>query len=275
MPYGSRLVVTARTPDAQVTGALHLHDALPQGDVTVSLPGETLAGAGVLEVTVVLEDADVELPLATTPSGDLAVDIVRPTDDGLRLAYAADLRVYERLDALPRIRWASRAEVVPDATDRLAYLSSGQVPDDTVVLSTGQDAGEAVDPGDDASAAISVVEDGGDAMEIHVDAPGRRPRRRRGRPPGRLVRERRRPTRRPGRRRPCRRRGRGAERRPRGAARARPRGRGRGLALGGVAAAGLLVAAGGGLWRTRRRPVGEREAILGDGAGTPARPERG
>ena len=171
VPYGSRLVVTARTPDAEVTGALHLHDALPQGDVTVSLPGETLAGAGVLEVTVVLEAADVELPLATTPSGDLAVDIVRPTDDGLRLAYAADLRVYQRLDALPRIRWASRAEVVPDATDRLAYLSSGQVPDDTVVLSTGQDAGEAVDPGDDASAAITVVEDGGDAMEIHVDAP--------------------------------------------------------------------------------------------------------
>ena len=51
------------------------------------------------------------------------------------LAYAGDLRIYERTNALPRIHWAGRSVVVEDKDERLDRLASGSVPSDTVVLS--------------------------------------------------------------------------------------------------------------------------------------------
>ena len=75
--------------------------------------------------------------------------------------------VYENVTVLPRIRWAGRAEVVPDPTARVDRLATGEVPDDTVVLSDAPPADGSGDPAD-----LEVVRDGGDTIEVVVDAGG-------------------------------------------------------------------------------------------------------
>jgi hypothetical protein len=179
VPYGARLVATAHAGDHEVTGATHLRAWLAPGDVTVGLPAEALGGADDIEISVELQGAPgVALTPATTAGGDLAVDLVRPTDDGLRLAYANDLRIYERTAALPRVRWAAHSEVVSQPGDRLERLRSGHVPVDTVVLST-EDAnglersGRGDDSGDETAdeAVVTIVEDGTDTIRLRVDAP--------------------------------------------------------------------------------------------------------
>lgn len=202
VPYGSALVVTARAGDGEVVGRARLRDHLPAGDLTVPVPGDSLAGRDGVEVRLALEGAPgAELSLAATPDGRPGLDVVRPADDGLALAYADDLLVYERTRALPRIRWASAAEVVTDPEDRLRRLSSGDVDGATVVLSDGDDrspdgsdetegddtGGDETDLGDGGDAAgredadrrgadggdavVSVDEDGPDTVTARVDAP--------------------------------------------------------------------------------------------------------
>ena len=85
---------------------------------------------------------------------------------GCALAYIGSSVIYERMNALPRIRWASQSTVVPSQDQRVAMLSSGTVADDAVVLS---------DPGPAASgqpAAVQVVQDGTDSITTTVDAQG-------------------------------------------------------------------------------------------------------
>jgi hypothetical protein len=74
--------------------------------------------------------------------------------------------IYRRLDALPRIRWASAAVVETDQDARIRMLAAGSLPADTVVLST---------PGPEATGAPAVVrvgEDGLNAITASVAARG-------------------------------------------------------------------------------------------------------
>jgi hypothetical protein len=87
-------------------------------------------------------------------------------DDGLQLVYAGSSVIYQRMNALPRIRWASRAVVEPDQASRIAMLASGSVDANTVVLSN---AGKGPAAGN-ASAQIRVDNDGTDVITTHVDA---------------------------------------------------------------------------------------------------------
>jgi hypothetical protein len=91
---------------------------------------------------------------------------ITPADDGLRLDYAGSAVIYRRLDALPRIRWASQAVVLPDQSARIAALASGTLSPDQVVLNgpgplaAGQPAG------------VKIVTDGLDRITVTVDAAG-------------------------------------------------------------------------------------------------------
>ncbi|WP_213455028.1 YfhO family protein [Rhizomonospora bruguierae] len=88
-------------------------------------------------------------------------------EDGLRLVSTADGVVYERLHALPRLRWASQAVVEPDPARRLALLAAGTLQPDQVLLDAP--AGTAAAGG---TATITPITDGTDEMSARVDARG-------------------------------------------------------------------------------------------------------
>jgi hypothetical protein len=174
VPAGARVVVEAEGSGEAASGTLRVRGQVPAGDLTLAVPAEGLAG-DVLSVSVALEGADgAELPLATGTDGRVALDLVRPADDGLRLAFADELRIYERTGALPRVRWAGRSEVVTDRAESLARVTSGDLPADTVVLGAG--AGGAESDGDEggsgAAADVEIVSDGPDDLAIDVQAEG-------------------------------------------------------------------------------------------------------
>jgi hypothetical protein len=171
LPHDARLVTTAEVAGEEVEGTLPVPGHLGDHHISVAVPADDLVPAGDDEqdmtLTFEMAGADGRAPaLATTAYGTVAMDLIRPEDDGLRLAYAGDVRVYERLTALPRIRWAGRAEVETDRNERLRRLGEGEVPDDTVLLT---------DPGPQGSGADGEVEvtlDAPTAIDLQVTAEG-------------------------------------------------------------------------------------------------------
>jgi hypothetical protein len=100
-----------------------------------------------------------------------AVGVVRAADDGLRLSYVGSAAVYQRLTALPRIRWAGSAVVVPDPATRLGLLGSGSVRPDQVVLDRAGSLPGGGRPGG-GTAQLTVAEDGLAAVSVTVHASG-------------------------------------------------------------------------------------------------------
>ncbi|MCW2501030.1 MAG: Protein of unknown function, rane YfhO [Frankiales bacterium] len=76
----------------------------------------------------------VSAKVATVADGTAALGEVRPQADGLRLVLAAEAVVYQRLTALPRIRFATRAAYEPDPARGLDALATGKVAPDQVLL---------------------------------------------------------------------------------------------------------------------------------------------
>lgn len=130
------------------------------GPVLAAVP--ELAAADATTATITLVDR-VAMPVRGSGGVPEAV-LVRPVDDDLRIVDAGGATVYERLTALPRIRWASSSVVEPDELAAARLLSSGGAPE--VVLSA---------PGPQPSglpAAVDVLADGGDTIEVVVEADG-------------------------------------------------------------------------------------------------------
>ncbi len=98
--------------------------------------------------------------------GALALDAVAGQDDGLTLVHVQDSAIYQRLDAQPRIRWASQSTVVTDQSRRVSLLASGTVGADQVVLSADGPAASGK------SAQVTVNEDGNTTVSTTVDAQG-------------------------------------------------------------------------------------------------------
>ena len=166
-PPGGLEVSVASAGATVASGRTHLPTTVGAVDIGAAVPADDLSGPGDLQVTFSMVDSGGHaLVLATGPDGEPAVDPIRPGDDGLRLAYADDLRIYERTRALPRVRWAGRARVVPDRDDRLRVLAGGLVPDDTVVLSEPGPLGSG-EPG-----AVEVLLDAPTAIDLRVEAEG-------------------------------------------------------------------------------------------------------
>lgn len=165
LPYGATL--TARLDGAAAPGRAHLPTDVAPGELTIGLPAEGLAAPGGAPVRLSLDDSGGRsLALAAAADGGPVVDVIRPVDDGLRLVYADDLRIYERTRALDRIRWADRAVTVANEAVRLEQLASGRVPRGTVVLD------EAGPEGSGRPARIDVTEDTPSGIAATVEADG-------------------------------------------------------------------------------------------------------
>lgn len=98
--------------------------------------------------------------------GAPAISSVAGADDGLRLAYAGSSVIYERLNVLPRVRWASSTVVQPDQQARMQLLTSGSMPADQVVLDSPGPAA------DGKPATVRVDTDGSDEVSTTVTAQG-------------------------------------------------------------------------------------------------------
>jgi membrane protein YfhO len=146
------------------TGVVHLKSVRRQ-ELTIPVVERPPTGAGSVEVRLVLRARGGRLVLAAAGPGTPAASVVMAHDDGLRLVFSNGATIYQRLNALPRIRWAARATVIPDARKRIFALAQG-VPPDIVVLSG------AGPPGSERTARLRVLQDGDDEIRVSVDASG-------------------------------------------------------------------------------------------------------
>ncbi|ACU70992.1 hypothetical protein Caci_2073 [Catenulispora acidiphila DSM 44928] len=157
-------VVIRDASGRQVAAANRLTGARAGAPFQVAVAADTLPAGTALTATITLH---ADAPLTVDANHGLpAVDAITDADDGLRVAYVGSSVIYERLNALPRIRWASQSTVVPSQDQRVSMLSSGAVADNAVVLSA---------PGPAASgqpAAVRVQQDGTDTITTTVDAKG-------------------------------------------------------------------------------------------------------
>jgi hypothetical protein len=119
---------------------------------------------GPLTATITLRDGPA-LSIAGR-AGQPAISTVGTAGDGLRLVFDDSSVIYERVRALPRVRWASRATVEPSAELRLQRLAAGTVAPDEVLLDSAGPAASG------APADVRWEEDGFDDMEVAVDAAG-------------------------------------------------------------------------------------------------------
>ncbi|MEY9860143.1 hypothetical protein ABH935_005779 [Catenulispora sp. GAS73] len=148
----------------QIAQSSRLTGATAGSQFQVAVDADTVPAGTPLTATITLH---AQAPLTVDADGALpAVDSITDADDGLRLAYVGSTVVYERMNALPRIRWASQSTVTASADRRIAMLNAGSVPGDTVVLS---DPGPA---GSGQAAAVRVVRDGMDSVTADVTAQG-------------------------------------------------------------------------------------------------------
>ncbi len=166
---GLTLHVTVSNGTTTITSARFLGTGIPAGaPISVAFAGEDLPTTQPVRVTFSLTDAGGPLVLAAGRSGTgAACAPVRATHDGLKLAFAdAGSIVYQRLSALPRIRWASSATVISDPVQRLIAFERNAIPADQVVLDA---------PGPAAAgqpATVSITHDYGDQIAADVEAKG-------------------------------------------------------------------------------------------------------
>jgi hypothetical protein len=166
VPAQSRplLHVAVHTPTGVIEGERLLVGKLANGPQRVAVAGEGLSPGGRYPVDIWFTglQGDTHFHSAGTQAWCTAV---RPSDDGLRLVFAeAGATAYERLSALPRIRWASRSEVVENANERIRALKR-RIPDGTVLIED-TDAPAA----DGGRAEVSVLSDAPEKIAARVKA---------------------------------------------------------------------------------------------------------
>lgn len=163
---GMTFSLTVRDGTQTISSGLFVAGELAAGAV-VSLPvaGEGLPGVGQLTVTVSLHGATTPMSVSAV-SDVMACAPITPSQDGLKLVYAdPSAIVYQRLDAMPRIRWASAIDVITDPRQQMLALKQG-LASDTVVLS------QAGPQASGRSARIAVTTDNGGHIAARVDASG-------------------------------------------------------------------------------------------------------
>jgi hypothetical protein len=171
-PSGARagqpawLVATLRGPDGRVVGRgeRRLDDELTAPPGLLDLPLPELAVPHGSTVTLTLRAPGGQVALGAGANGRPVLGTVRAGDDRLRLRFTRHVVIYERATALPRFRWASAAEVVPDPGRRVELLAAGRLPADTVVLARAS--GRA----DGSPARVRVEQSAGDQLLARVRA---------------------------------------------------------------------------------------------------------
>jgi hypothetical protein len=135
----------------------------------IPIAGDDIPAEAPWSVRLTLSGIDAPVEVAASPDGKLAVGVVRPADDHLRVVHTGDATVYERTGALDRVRWASAEQVITDPTARVEALASGSVAPDALVLDSADDAREP-DAGSTAEIDARQVEE--DTFVYRVDADG-------------------------------------------------------------------------------------------------------
>jgi hypothetical protein len=120
---------------------------------------------GTLVARVTLLAGSGDLILASDGKGRPSLSLVLGGDDRLRLVFVDGAQIYQRLDALPRIRWAGLAESSEDRREQL-FVLSGHVDPDVVVLNEPGPAGSGTD------ASLRVTQDDETQVRVRVAAAG-------------------------------------------------------------------------------------------------------
>lgn len=145
-------------------GSRALPGSLDQGQTLVLPivePGERVVG---LRLSLLGGAAGDELHLVSDTEGRPFLGFT-VAEDHLQLVFADGVLIYERTQALPRVRWAARARVVENRTERLELMTAG-LEDDVVLLS---EPGPMAGGGD---GRVDVLEDSGDVVRLKVRAEG-------------------------------------------------------------------------------------------------------
>ena len=169
----SSITVTLKASDGTViasnkrsisTGA----DLLPIPLAADPAPGTGSTRSGRLTVEISADTPGVTVE--TDAAGRPLVQPVRPSaaDNRVRVAFAGEnLVVYERLDYVPRIHWASRATVITDPNTRLNAVTTSPLDRNAVILDASPPAPLAANTA--APQQFTVEEDSGDTVRVHVD----------------------------------------------------------------------------------------------------------
>jgi Bacterial membrane protein YfhO len=163
---GVTVLVTVKAAGETISSGRFLTGGAPAGMLlSIAVAGEGLTNGGRLALS--FSESGARGPLVVSGTGTTAACApVTPRSDGLKLVFADPASiVYQRLTALPRIRWASSAVVIPAAAARLSALAHG-IPGDQVVLSRPGP------PGSGRAAGVTVTADSGDQIAAQVNAAG-------------------------------------------------------------------------------------------------------
>ncbi len=165
---GMNINVRLSAGGTTVTSGRFLGSGVPAGvPISIAAAAEDLPKGQPVTVQIYATGAAAPLVLTASPDGAASCAPVLATNDGLKLAFAEPgAIVYQRLDAEPRIRWASSSTVITDPTLQLVALETDSVPANQVVL------GAAGPPASGKPAKVSVVTDSGQSISADVDAAG-------------------------------------------------------------------------------------------------------
>ena len=125
LPAGVRMTVSV---DGEMTSGRSLDSDAGNTAFAVAVAGESAAPGDTTEVEVTLDP----WPVTDEPSG-VSVQVVRAVDDRQRLVHVSDGAIWQRLDALPRYRWASDVAVIADSDEQVRWLTMPR-PAATVLL---------------------------------------------------------------------------------------------------------------------------------------------
>ena len=165
----ARLRAEVVGPDGEVRiGRRHIRGFLPSGRHWIPVAAEDLPVGGEAVVRIRLDGADGVMAVRTDELGGPALHGMGNPDDGLRLVYADDVAIWENLNAVQRVRFASDAVVIPDQGERVAVLQT-PLPSELVLLSEQSD--HLTDPAG-ATAVIHRVDDQLDGLEISLTSTG-------------------------------------------------------------------------------------------------------
>jgi hypothetical protein len=161
--------ITVAVKDAaghQIAESKRLTALVGRGTFTVPVAADSVPAGTRLTATITLH-ATAALTIAAQNGGaSPALTAVAGADDGLRLVHVGVNAIYQRLNADPRIRWASASQVVTSQADRVSMIAAGKVGGGDVLLSAAGPAATGK------SADVAVTDDGMDSITTTVDAQG-------------------------------------------------------------------------------------------------------
>ena len=165
--------VVLKTADGSVIARDSRHVEAGTFTVPVPLAAEPAAGEAAVPTSELSAEVTVDQPGVTAtadPAGGLRLAAVRPLSVGntVRMVYASDgVVIWQRLDYVSRIHWASTASVITDDAARLKAVAQSPLARRSVILAA--DPPEPAPDGDDDPVSFDVVEDSGDNIKVAVD----------------------------------------------------------------------------------------------------------